>query len=308
MNARSAALAVLLAAAAAVPPSPVPRSPTGPLARVAAATPAAPAGVRYTGVWRGGQGTGAQRVLPAQPWSEFALADKTCFDQGLRLASASATYDRRTATPLYAGVWRDGHGAQQARPAMPWQQLTAQNLAYLGQGLRLVALSIFNRNCQTAYFGAWRGEPGDAKQWLYPAMPWEDFAANDRILVSQGLRLVSIAVANVDGGLVYSGVWREGLGTDPQRVEPALEWEAFQAKDGGYAKEGLRLVAISTLALGDGRTRYAGVWRGGQGAGVQQVEPAADWAAFAAADERRLRQGLRLVAISAASDASAPGG
>jgi hypothetical protein len=59
----------------------------------------------YVGVWRNGQGNGAQWTKPALEWADFAKADKAFFDQGLRLVGVSALFDWDKKVPKYAGTW-----------------------------------------------------------------------------------------------------------------------------------------------------------------------------------------------------------
>jgi len=294
------ALRTLLAALAAVVAMAL-QAPSAPAPAPAPAVPAAPA---YAGVWSAGLGTAAQEVVPARPWTEFAQAAKACRDRGLQLVATGAYYDRRTETSMYAGVWRGGLGGgeEETKPAMAWQQLAAENLAFVGRGFRLVALSLFNRNGQIAYVASWRAVEGDAQQWLFQAQPWDGFAARDRTLVAQGLRLTALAAArDVDGEPVYAGVWRGGQGSAEQAVEPGLDADAFRVKDGAHAAKGLHLVSLAAFLAADGRPCYAGVWRaGGQTGGprARPVDLAADWTGFAAANQRRLREGFRLVAFA----------
>ena len=50
--------------------------------------------LKYCGVWRAGQGNGAQWVNQASDWNTFAAKDKQYFDQGLRIVSLSLARDQ----------------------------------------------------------------------------------------------------------------------------------------------------------------------------------------------------------------------
>ena len=260
----------------------------------------------YVGVWRAGQGAGAQWSIPATDWNSFAAKDKGYFDQGLRIVALSSYYDFNQNMSKYTATWRSGvgTGAQWTVPASDWNTFAAKTTEHFNQGLRLVAVSITNRTGQIAYAGTSRAGMGTGAQWVTPAKEWNDFAAQAKTYFDQGLRLVSLSTTyNVQGNTVYSGVWRGGIGGGAQWTIPATDWSSFVAKDKSYFDQGLRLVAVSTF-FKSGQPKYTGVWRSGQGTGAQWVNAATDWNSFAAKDKNYFDQGLRLVSLSLVRDQS----
>jgi hypothetical protein len=78
------------------------------------------------------------------------------------------------------------------------------------------------------------------------------------------------SLASTSRPVKYVSVWRDGLGSGAQWVNPAADWSSFAAEDKKHFDEGLRLVAISVSNVA-GQLRYVGVWRGDQGNAVQWV-------------------------------------
>ena len=151
--------------------------------------------LRYVGVWRGGQGNAAQRVHPAMEWSAFTAQDKKYFDQGLRLAAVSTTYNVE-GEPVYAGVWRGGLGntAQRYYPVTDWNTFSARANKLHDQGLRITAISAYYKSGEPKYFGVWRGGQGSASEWVHPAVDGDAFGKLLKKYIDQGLRLVGIAI------------------------------------------------------------------------------------------------------------------
>jgi hypothetical protein len=260
----------------------------------------------YVGVWHSGVGGGAQWSLPATDWDSFAAQDKKYFDQGLRMVTLSSYYDFGQKMSKYTATWRGGvgTGAQWTIPATDWNAFAAKTQTYFDQGLRLNTISITNKKGQIAYTGTSRAGLGTGAQWILQAMEWDAFSTQVQNYSNQGLRLVSVSTTyNVQEKTVYAGVVRGNVGVGAQRVIPATDWNSFETEDKKLFDQGLRLVAISTF-FKSGQIKYCGVWRGGQGTGVQWVNAAADWNTFAAKDKQYFDQGLRLVSLSLARDQS----
>ena len=260
----------------------------------------------YVGIWRSGQGSGAQWTQPAQEWSSFAKADKAFFDQGLRLVGVSAFYDWNKKVPKYVGTWRSGlgTGAQWTNPAASWAEFSQKNQGHISNGLRLVSISVFNRSGQPAYVGVWR--PGSGAQKSTQAVEWDAFAKLDKGYFDQGMRLVSIsATYNAQGKTVYAAVWRGGQGTGAQWTQPAQEWSSFAKADKAFFDQGLRLATLGVFYR-HGKPMYVGTWRSGLGNGAQWINSITSWSSWAAKDKGHFNNGLRLVGIAVAQDASTP--
>jgi hypothetical protein len=201
----------------------------------------------------------------------------------------------------YVGVWRGGLGrGYRFNPAADWSSFAAKNKEHVDQGLRLVAISSYYEfdERESKYSGVWRAGQGSDAQLVTPAIDWNTFAAKTEQYRDQGLRLVAISVSNARGNLRYVGVWRGGQGNAVQRVHPGMEWSDFKAQDKKYFDQGLRLGAVGTTYNVEGRTVYAGVWRGGLGTGAQGYWPATNWNDFSAQANEFEDQGLRVTAIS----------
>jgi murein DD-endopeptidase MepM/ murein hydrolase activator NlpD len=183
------------------------------------------------------------------------------------------------AQTAYAAVWRPGTGAQWWRAGMSLADFKAQDQAYFGQGLRLVAVDLKGGS----YAAVWR--PGSGAQWWRAGMSLDDFKAQDKAYFDQGLRLVSVAI---EGGK-FTAVWRPGTGAQWWRSGMSLE--EFKRQDQAYFDQGLRL---SVVELTQGA--YTAVWRPGTGAQWWRSGMTAE--EFKLQDKNYFNQGLRLAALA----------
>jgi hypothetical protein len=222
------------------------------LASVAAYYDRATETAMYTGIWRGGQGSGEQRMRPAMAWPLFVAQHAAFVKEGLRLAAFTA-FDRNGQT-AYFGVWRSGlgDGAQWLFEAKPWDELVDEDRKLAVQGLRLMALAATrDRDGQLVYAGVWQA--GSGVERLEPGLDRDDFAARNKVYRGQKLELAALATyAGNDGRPRYVGVWREGLAASVERIAPAVRWPDFAAADERSARDGLHLFAIAVVQEGGG--------------------------------------------------------
>ena len=254
------------------------------------------------------QAATTQWVNQAAPWSSFAPIADGYFAQGLRAVSIATTVGP-DGQVLYSAVFHSeqGTGAQWITPAQDAPTFGRTVDYYAGQGLRLVSTSAVTNPGQfktPLFTGVFRGGQGADAQLLDGGRTYSAVIGRIRAHHAEGLRLVSLST-NVDnyGQIYYGGVFRAGQGHDGEAVSLGNAWEGFAADDARYFGLGYRLVSISTATGTDGRVRYSGVYRDGQGSGAQYILSARGWADFAAADKGYFDQGLRLVSLGLTTDA-----
>lgn len=249
-----------------------------------------------------------QWVNQAVPWAAFAPIADAYFAQGLRAVSIATTVGS-DGQVLYSGVFHSDQGtdAQWITPAQDSSTFGRTVSYYADQGLRLVSSSAVTNpgEFKTPLFtGVFRGGQGTDAQVLDGGRTYSFVSGRIRTHHSEGLRLVSLST-NVDnyGQIYYGGVFRGGQGYDGEAFSLGNAWKGFAADDARYFGLGYRLVTISTATGTDGRVRYTGVYRDGQGSGAQYILSARGWADFAAADKGYFDQGLRLVSLGLTTDA-----
>ena len=262
----------------------------------------------YVGAWSGGLGNGAQRTQPASSWSQASQFAQQQHAAGRRLVSYAGFYDSNTHTEMFAQTWGahgKGSGAQWISPGLPWQDFKAKNDQYANQGLRLVALSQFNKTGQTTYAGAWSGGMGNAEQRIHEAVNWNEFAALDKDLFNLGFRMVARGVSyDVNGETVYASAWRKGLGNGAQRINQAMEDDEFGTWGTQQFNSGLRLVTLNTF-FSHGKQKFIATYgTHGYGSGAEWVRSRPTWNDFANEDQKQFQNGRRLVAMSTNIDTS----
>lgn len=157
--------------------------------------------VRYTAVWRGGLGDGAQCTDPAMPWDAFVAKAKERFDKGLRLVTMASTAvldnsKDHSLKALFTGTWRDGQGTNALYVLSPrkgssyWAALAK----HVDGGLRSVAYSAYTVDGRIpVYVGAVRGGLGKNAESTSAARDWENFVAEHKSRVALGYRLIDIS-------------------------------------------------------------------------------------------------------------------
>ena len=236
----------------------------------------------YSAVFR--PGTGAEWVVPAQPWSAMYGTINNYFQKGLYVEALSLVADDRTL--LYSAVFRPGSGTQWVVPAQTWQQFSATVSTYFKQGLYATALSITGSGNQVLYSGAFRA--GAGAEWVVSAQPWQQFSSTLSTYFSQGLRADSLAATIVNGQVLYAAVFRPGAGAE--WVVPAQPWQSFASAVNGYFKQGLFASGIGVVESATGPL-YTAVFRPGAG-GAEWVVGGQSWGEMSQQIDAYFKQGL----------------
>jgi hypothetical protein len=158
--------------------------------------------VRYTAVWGGGLGNGAQWTDPALPWDAFLAKAKERFNNGLRPVSVASIavlddVQKGTRKALFTATWRNGlgNGALYFIGPSEGPAYTPALMTHFNNGLRTVAFNTFTVNGQKPmYVGAVRNGLGTPAEWNSAAQKWDAFAAEHQSRVAQGLKLLDISV------------------------------------------------------------------------------------------------------------------
>ena len=136
---------------------------------------------------------------------------------------------------------------------------------------------------------------GTGTNLFTPPESRNDFLARGAELVDQGLRLIDVETAIVNGRRVYSGIWVGGTGGNII-VGPIGPIKLRQERE-KRAAQGLRLIDIEIFRSPSGGRRYVGVWRPGTGRDLVTGPLQED--AFLSRGAALTQQGLRLIDVEA---------
>jgi hypothetical protein len=137
--------------------------------------------ILYSAVFR--PGSGAEWVVPAEPWSSIATVIDNYFKQGLYVSALSIAEAGNEV--LYSAVFRPGSGAERVVSAQPWSQFATTVSNYFKQGLYVAAMAATMQNGVVLYSAAFR--PGSGAEWVVSAQPWSSFATTVNNYFKQGL-------------------------------------------------------------------------------------------------------------------------
>jgi hypothetical protein len=164
--------------------------------------------ILYTGVFRGGQGDGAQWVSRAEDHIDFFRTVANQESLGLQLI-ATATAIGSDGNLVYTGLFRNGPGndGQTHEASLFWSGFADHTDYERSQGFRLIAIaSTLGPDGWVEYDGVYRQSAGT--EWVHAAQPWASFAATDAAYFNQGLRMVALALTtDANGQVLYTGVW-----------------------------------------------------------------------------------------------------
>ena len=242
----------------------------------------------YTAVFR--PSSGAEWVVPAQPWSSMFNTINTYFKQGLYVQALNATADDNNV--MYSAVFRPGSGTEWVVPAEPWSSMGSVINNYFKQGLYVSALSITASGNEILYSAVFR--PGSGAEWVTAAQPWSQFATTATNYFNQGLRIDSLAITIQNGTALYSAVFRPGSGA--QWVTAAQVWPDFATAVNNYLKQGLYATGIGVVEASSGQL-YSAVFRPAP-SGAEWVVGNWLWKDFAKQVNTYFAQGLYATGIA----------
>ncbi len=120
-----------------------------------------------------------------------------------------------------------------------------------------------------------------------------EFIQRGQELTSQGLRLIDVETAEVNGDRIYTGIWVDG--SDGNIFDGPLTRREFRERREELRSQGLRLIDFEVFRAADGRRRFIGVWR--SGSGEEKLTLPRNAEEFAALGDEFTAQGLRLVDV-----------
>jgi len=249
-----------------------------------AATGAAHAEQRLTGVWEGG--TDGYFLWSGVEWNNFNAKWAELAKQNLRLIDVETYVEG--GKRKYAGVWRSGSDGHFLWAGVEWASFNAKWAQLAQQNLRLIDIETYVEGGKRKYIGVWRS--GNDGHFLWVGAEWASFQKKWSDLAKQNLRLIDVETYVEGGKRKYTGVWRSG--SDGHFLWVGADWASFNAKWNQLAGQNLRLIDVETYEEG-GQKKYTGVWRAGTGArylwsGVDGENFTAKWSELAA-------QNLRLI-------------
>ncbi len=245
--------------------------------------------VAYTAVFR--PGSGAEWVVPAQPWSAMFNTINGYFKQGLYAQALNIAADDNNI--LYSAVFRPGSGAEWVVPAEPWSSIATVIDNYFKQGLYVSALGIAEAGNEVLYSAVFR--PGSGAEWVVSAQPWSQFATTVNNYFKQGLYVAAIAATIQNGVVLYSAAFRPGTGAE--WVVSAQPWSSFAPTVDNYFKQGLYAAGIAVVESSNGPL-YTAVFRPGPG-GAEWVLGNYLWKDLAKQIDTYFAEGLYATGIAA---------
>lgn len=195
------------------------------------------------------------------------------------------------AQDLYTGVWRSGTDNYALYGGLGWNDFNTKWQDLASQNLRLVDISIYDKNGTRYYNGVWRAGTDDYA--LVNGVNWDDFVTQWKSLAKKNLRLVDIETYMKGSTRVYTGVWRAGK--DGYALYGGLSWDDFVSKWESLAKQNLRLIDVASY-MQNGKRLYTGVWRAGTDG--YALLNGLDWNSFTIKWQEFASQNLRLINIS----------
>ncbi len=126
-----------------------------------------------------------------------------------------------------------------------------------GDGYRVARLCVYERNNEAHYAAIWHKRGGNDFE-VHHGMTRDEYIAKFNDLNSRNLRPTHISAANVNGTVVFAGVWER---------QPGLQWEMrfsespreYQELFNRLSGEGSRLRCVTVFEQ-DGSERYASIW------------------------------------------------
>lgn len=125
-----------------------------------------------------------------------------------------------------------------------------------------------------------------------------EFIQRGQELTNQGLRLIDVETAEVNGDRIYTGIWVNG--SDGNIFDGPMTRREFRERREELRSQGLRLIDFEVFQAADGRRRFIGVWR--SGSGEEKLSLPRNAEEFAALGDEFTAQGLRLVDVEVESN------
>ncbi|MBA2732103.1 MAG: hypothetical protein H0U54_04335 [Acidobacteria bacterium] len=207
-----------------------------------------------------------------------------------------------------AGMWRSGDGSKQVLVGgLPTSEFIAKRNQLSQQGLAISSIAVYRANGQDNFIAVFEPTPNNKTVTNLLAGTWEQFAAKDKEMFDKGFRLADIALSMDPKNarkVLYTGIWKGGLGNGAQWTDPAMSWEDFLAKAKERFNAGLRPVSMASIAVldnvqeGSFKSLFTATWRNGLGNGALYFIPPSEGQAYTPALMKHFNDGLRTVAFN----------
>lgn len=165
----------------------------------------------FSGMWRdqGGQFNQVEGPMGAvafgNVWRERRAA-------GQRLEDFE-TWRSATGARRYIGVWRNGAGEERLSGPLAQEAFEARGTNFAENGLSLVDMEVYVLNGTVLYEGVFRTDLDGRMNRLSPPLSRADFTAFRDAEVASGRHLIDMETYNLDGDVLYVGVFEPGEGT-----------------------------------------------------------------------------------------------
>src|ERR1700687_2825243 len=175
------------------------------------------------------------------------------------LTARTETAMTQSMIPLFSGRYEKGSGLYGFARYAGWDAFIKAKQDAEAQGLRLCALNI-QKDAQTAWFtGVWI-ESSDNFDY-YAAQNWNSFYDHFTQNQTAGLGLVDFNFAEVDGNLLYTGIYLGNRGSQ-KLIHDRTFAQLLSDLSHAHADE-MQLVKVQCRADGSGAMLYTGLFQPG---------------------------------------------
>ena len=157
--------------------------------------------------------------------------------------------------------------------------------------LLIAGLSPAAKSNELRYQAVWNA--GSGSNIVTEPLSRSEFVTRGEELTAQGLRLIDVETAQVNGDRIYTGVWVSGTGSN--LFEGPMTRAEFRTARQEKQAQGLMLVDFEVFRNNNGQRQFLGVWRPGSGEEKLTLPRNAD--EFIALGQQLTAEGLRLVDV-----------
>jgi CubicO group peptidase (beta-lactamase class C family) len=179
-------------------------------------------------------------------------------------------------TSLFSGRYQQGGGGYAFAGYAGWDTFQQAKQRADTQGLRLCGLNIYEDTQSTTWYtGVWIESNSSYGYW--GVTDWNSFMQQFNQWASDGLSLVDINFAVIQGNLWYTGVWLGNQGK--QALVHDLSWSDFSKEVLAQNANNMQLIKAQCRADGDNNLFFTGLFQSGSPAN-NGIWSGGSWADF----------------------------
>ncbi len=229
---------------------------------------------------------GGRAVVVGLPWDRFKARSDRLAAKGSHPAMLETWMDG--SQRLWSGIFYSGPEKSEIVTGLEWEAFSGKWKNLTDDGMRLVDVVIYEQGGKRFFNGLFHNGWDPESFWV--GQDKDEFQKKWYELSGQDLRLVDLEHYRSDSGKrLYAGVFRAGAGGYGLWFE--YDWDKLYSEWKRASDGGTQIFDIEGYTEGGKRLFDAGLHSGLKG----DLQPPAEWPAFAAKWKELLGQGLRLV-------------